>query len=209
MRARALWFAAALSQVSVPAPALDLGTLGPTYPIAEPHLLQMIEQRLRERERSGELARLEQQARTRATDAIRQPAPVDGLRNTAAARSFHVDPSLVLQQNIVGPQGELLYAAGTRVNPLDVVALSRPLLFFDARDARQVRQARALMAASPGRLKPILTAGSYLDLMQAWQVPVYYDQRGLLTQRLGIAQVPALVSQDGRRLRVDELEVQP
>jgi len=29
----------------------------------------------------------------------------------------------------------------------------------------------------------------------------------LLTRRLGIAQVPALVSQEGKRLRIDEMEV--
>ena len=57
-----------------------------------------------------------------------------------------------------------------------------------------------------GKVKPILTGGSYLDLMKAWQLPVYYDQLGLLTQRLGIRQVPALVSQEGKRLRIDELE---
>ena len=56
-------------------------------------------------------------------------------------------------------------------------------------------------------MKPILTGGSYLDLMQAWQLPVYYDQLGMLTRRLGIRQVPALVSQEGKRLRIDELEV--
>jgi conjugal transfer pilus assembly protein TraW len=39
--------------------AMDLGVIGPTYEISEPHLLQMIEQRLREKERSGELGRLE------------------------------------------------------------------------------------------------------------------------------------------------------
>ena len=43
--------------------AMDLGVIGPTYEISEPHLLQMIEQRLREKERSGELQRLEEQAR--------------------------------------------------------------------------------------------------------------------------------------------------
>jgi conjugal transfer pilus assembly protein TraW len=205
----AAWALIALILHMLPAQALDLGTIGPTYPIAEPHLLQMIEQRLREKERSGELARIEEQARTRGVAAVRQPAAVEGVRTTTVARSFHVDPNITLDQNILGAQGELLFAAGTRANPLDVVSLSRPLLFFDARDSRQIRQARALMARTSARVKPILTGGSYLDLMQSWRVPVYYDQHGRLTQRLGIAQVPALVSQDGRRLRIDELEVAP
>ena len=102
-----------------------------------------------------------------------------------------------------------MFAAGSRHNPLDVVSLSRHLLFFDARDARQVSRARELIQRYQGQLKAILTAGSYLDLMKAWRTPVYYDQQGVLTRRLGIAQVPALVSQEGKRLRVDELEVTP
>ena len=68
--------------------AEDLGTIGPTYAISEPNLLAFIEQRLRDKERSGELARLEAQARARGTEAVTQPKPVAGLRATESARSF-------------------------------------------------------------------------------------------------------------------------
>ena len=189
--------------------AMDLGVIGPTYEISEPHLLQMIEQRLREKERSGELGRLEAQARERGIATVKNPPPVTGLRATEAVRTFYFDPSFTLDRNLLGPQGELLFAAGTRKNPLEVVSLSRHLLFFDARDPRQVGRARQLIARYQGRVKPILVGGSYLALMQSWHVPVYYDQQGLLTRRLGITQVPALVSQDGLRLRIDELAVSP
>jgi len=189
--------------------AMDLGVIGPTYEISEPHLLQMIEQRLREKERSGELGRLEAGARERGIATVKNPPPVTGLRATDTVRTFYFDPSFSLDRNILGPQGELLFAAGTRKNPLEVVSLSRHLLFFDARDPRQISRARQLIALYQGRVKPILVGGSYLDLMQSWHVPVYYDQQGLLTRRLGITQVPALVSQDGLRLRIDELAVSP
>ena len=189
--------------------AMDLGVIGPTYEISEPHLLQMIEQRLRAKERSGELGRLEAEARKRGIATVKNPPPVTGLRPTDTMRTFYFDPSFTLDRNIFGPQGELLFAAGTRKNSLEVVSLSRHLLFFDARDPRQVGRARQLIALYQGRVKPILVGGSYLDLMQSWHVPVYYDQQGLLTRRLGITQVPALVSQDGLRLRIDELAVSP
>lgn len=185
--------------------AVDLGTIGPTYEIAEPHLLAFIEQRLREKERSGELQRLVEAARARGIDTVRQPPPVEGLRTTERPRTYYVDPSFTLDRNITDPQGRLMFAAGTRKNPLEVVSLSRHLLFFDARDPRQVKHARELSGRYAGRIKPILTGGSYLDLMKAWRVPVYYDQSGTLTRRFGIRQVPALVSQDGLRLRIDEL----
>ena len=185
--------------------ATDLGTLGPTYGIAEPHLLNFIEQRLRDKERSGELQRLMQEAQTRGIESVQRPAPVPGLRATETARTFYVDPSFTLDRNVVDAQGRLLFAAGTRKNPLDVVSLSKHLLFFDARDPRQVARARELLTRYGGKLKPILTGGSYLDLMKAWRVAVYFDQQGTLTRHFGIRQVPAIVSQEGQRLRIDEM----
>lgn len=187
--------------------ATDLGVIGPTYEISEPHLLKMIEQRLREKERTGELKRLEEEAKARGIATVTNPPPVPGIRTTQNARTFYVDPSFTLDRNILDAQGRLLFPADTRKNPLEIVSLSKHLLFFDARDRRQVSRARELMATYQGRVKPILTGGSYLDLMKSWRIPVYYDQQGLLTRRFGIHQVPALVSQEGQRLRIDELEI--
>ena len=145
------------------------------------------------------------QAQTRGTDAVTRPQPIAGLRPTETARTFYFDPSFTLDRNIVDARGRLLFAAGTRKNPLEIVSLSKHLLFFDARDRRQVTRARELMARYDGKVKPILTGGSYLDLMKAWRIPIYYDQQGTLTEKLGIRHVPALVSQEGKRLRIDEI----
>ena len=109
---------AALLVVVGRAGAIDLGVIGPTYEISEPHLLAFIEKRLREKERSGELQRLAEAARARGIDTVRQPPPVEGLRTTERPRTFYVDPSFTLDRNILGPRGELLFAAGARKNPL-------------------------------------------------------------------------------------------
>ena len=183
----------------------DLGVIGPTYPIGEPHLLQWISQRLREKERSGELARLQEQARTRAVESVRNPPPLVGISAATSTSTHYIDPTFTLPEPVRDDKGRTLFPAGTRKNPLEVVALSRHLLFFDARDSRQVDGARKLIDRYRGKVKPILVGGSYLQLMQRWRVPVYYDQRGTLVRQLGITQVPALVSQEGMRLRVDVL----
>jgi conjugal transfer pilus assembly protein TraW len=186
------------------AAALDLGQIGPVYSIAEPHLLDVIHERLRAKERSGELQRWADAAAARAASAVRQPTPVAGLAATRLPRTFLVDPSFELDRNVVDGAGRLLFAAGTRKNPLEVVALTQPLLFFDARDPAQVAHARSELDGRRGRVKLILVAGSYLQLMTAWHTRVYYDQNGWLTRRLGITQVPALVTQEGLALRIDE-----
>ena len=138
--------------------AENLGTIGPTYPIVEKNLLEMIMARLRAKEASGELKRLQEQARERATAAVNNPRPVAGLRRAEGARTFYFDPSFTLQTNVVDEKGAVLFPAGTRKNPLDVVSLSRQLLFFDARDALQVGRARELIERHQGQVCLLYTS---------------------------------------------------
>jgi conjugal transfer pilus assembly protein TraW len=91
------------------------------------------------------------------------------------------------------------------VNPLDHVSLRDELIFFDGRDRRQVSFAKQTMRKLKGAAKPIMVAGEPLNLMRDWKRRVFYDQGGALVRRLGIRQVPAVVTQDGKRLRVDEV----
>lgn len=201
------WLFAAATCWALGAQAANLGTIGPTYPVAEKNLLDVIMARLRAKEASGELKRHEQEARDRAAYAVNNPRPVDGLRRAKAARTFYFDPSFTLQSNVVDATGAVLFPAGTRKNPLEVVSLSKHLLFFDARDPGQVARARELIEHYQGKVKPILVGGSYLDLMKRWNKPVFYDQDGTLVRKFGIAAVPAIVSQEGQRLRIDEVPV--
>jgi len=192
--------------ISPIAAALDLGVIGPTYAIAEPDLLLELQAKLREKARSGELQQLERAARARVVASIQTPPSIPALARSEHARTFYFDPSVIVSEPIVDAQGRVLIAAGTHTNPLDIVSLSQRLLFFDGRDRAQVRQARTLIERYGGEVKPILTAGSYLDLMRRWRFRVYYDQQGALVHKLGITEVPALVAQEGRRLRIDVLE---
>lgn len=208
MRARlSPWLIAAATCWALGAQATNLGTIGPTYPVAEKNLLDVIMARLRAKEASGELKRHEQEARDRAAYAVNNPRPVDGLLRAQAARTFYFDPTFTLQSNVVDGAGAILFPAGTRKNPLEVVSLSKHLLFFDARDPGQVARARELIEHYQGKVKPILVGGSYLDLMKRWNKPVFYDQDGTLVRKFGIAAVPAIVSQEGQRLRIDEVPV--
>jgi conjugal transfer pilus assembly protein TraW len=204
-RIAALLLAVAGIALNHSAHAQHLGVIGPVYPIAEPSLLALIQSKLRELAANGGLERLQRESQARIRRQIEEPAPVAGITRTTTARTFHFDPSIEVPYPISDTEGRLIVAPGTRVNPLDVVSLSRPLFFFDARDAEQVERARRELAEQRGQVKLILTGGSYLDLMRRWKQTVYYDQQGLLTTRLGIRQVPARVTQDGRRLRIDEL----
>lgn len=189
--------------------AVTLAPIGPTYPVAETSVLQLIDKKLRQMEASGQLRRFQEQGQQRALAGLRNPPPLTGLRTAPTNSTRYFDPSFVLERNVLDQHGRVLFPAGTRKNPLDVVPLTRRLLFFDARDGRQLARARALMAQHGAAIKPVLVGGSYLELMKQWKVPVYYDQQGRLVRRFNIDQVPALVSQEGRVLRIDQLGLTP
>lgn len=201
--------AAVLASATLLAPAVaaarDLGVIGPVYAIAEPNLLEVILAKLREAEASGGLAKLQREARSSARQEVEHPAAVATLSKTTRPRSFYYDPTIVVPYPITDAEGRVIVSPGTQVNPLDTVSLSKHLLFFDARDAGQIKRARQLLDRYNGRVKLILTGGSYLGLAQKWKLPVYYDQQGSLTEKLRIRHVPALVSQEGKRLRIDEI----
>ena len=185
--------------------ARDLGVIGPVYTIAEPSLIEVIQAKLRAMQANGALARLQRESQARIRREVEQPTPVAGITKTTRARTFHFDPSIEVPLPITDAEGRVIVAPGTLVNPLDTVSLTRPLLFIDARDTAQLERAQRLLAERKGQMKLILTGGSYLDLMRRWKLAVFYDQQGHLTTQLGIRHVPALVTQDGNRLRIDEL----
>jgi len=205
VHARRTVFLAAALLLSVTAHAQDLGVIGPVYPIAEPSLLEVILAKLRVADANGVMARLQRDTQASVKRSIEQPAPVERITKTTKARSFYYDPSIVVPYAITDAEGKVIVAPGTTVNPLDTVSLSKRLLFIDARDAAQIGRARGILDEHGGKVKVILTGGSYLELMRHWKRPVFYDQQGQLTEQLGIRHVPALVTQEGRRLRIDEI----
>ena len=193
-----------LSVLAMASDAKDLGVRGATWPIAEPDLLEEIEARLGAMQRSGELARIEREARSRARSGLEEPQPVPGIAPAREHRSRMFDPAIVVERDIRLPDGTLIAAAGTRVNPLASHALSRDLLFVDGR--RDAEIAWALKHSKAAKI--VLLAGRPLDLARTHGRAFFFDQGGRLAARFGIAATPALVEQAGSQLRITEIPVE-
>ena len=192
----------------IPATAKDLGVRGATWRVAEPDLLEAIEARLLGMERSGEMARLEREARERARRGLEEPEPVPGIASAREERSRLFDPGITVARDIRTPDGTLLAAAGTRVNPLERMTLSRDLVFVDGRRGAEIAWAlaRETEGARPARI--VLLAGRPLELMRRHRRAFFFDQGGRLAARFGIAATPSLVEQAGVQLRITEIPVE-
>ena len=202
-RALVLLLAAVLAGMTAAASAKDLGVRGATWPVAEPDLLEEIELRLVEMQRSGELARLEDEARSRARRTLEEPDPVPGIAPAREHRSRLFDPSIAVARDIRMSDGVLIVAAGTRVNPLERLPLTRDLVFVDGRRAAEI--AWALAHERPAKI--VLLAGRPLDLMRRHRRPFFFDTGGRLAARFGIGLTPSLVEQEGTRLRITEFRL--
>ncbi len=189
---------------TLPAFAADLGVRGATWPVAEPDLLEEIEARLAAMQRSGEMARIEREARSRARARLEEPEPVPGIAPAREARSRMFDPAIVVERDIRLPDGTPIAAAGARVNPLARHALTRDLLFVDGR--REAEIAWALAQERPAKI--VLLAGRPLKLMRQYGRPFFFDQGGRLAARFGLSFTPSLVEQAGSQLRITEIPVE-
>ncbi|ENM5770885.1 hypothetical protein V4V48_002575 [Vibrio mimicus] len=115
--------------------------------------------------------------------------------------------------------GAVIAKAGTKVNAFDRrtwpkadgqdvlprFELSKVLVFFDARDARQRRFASGYQNAKP--IKWVLTGGSPNQMATLLDARIYFAQHGFLTRSLNITHVPAIAYQEGTRWRIDEVDV--
>ena len=197
--AAAVWLCFAV--LAVPAVAKDLGTRGASWPIAEADLLTEIAARMEEMQRSGEWTRLESEARAQARRSLEEPPPVAGIVPVLERRVHRFDPTITVAENLVGPNGEIIAAAGTRVNPLAHAPLTSALLFIDGR--REVEVDWALDQAEPKRI--ILLSGRPLELMRRHGRSFYFDLGGRLSARFGVRATPTRLVQDGRYLRLTEI----
>ena len=205
MLTRALLFAVCLWVYTAPARAEDLGVIGKVYQITELDLIEAMKDRLRQMEKTGELAKKQTEYKNRVISGIEHPNPIPGIKTTEVASTHYYDPSMIVDRDIVTAEGRLMYPRGTKVNPLDYIGWNTYLLFVDGRDQKQLDSSKRIMDTSDKPVKLVLVAGEPLNLMRKWKKQVYYDQGGILTRRFAITRVPAIVRQEGKMLRVDEL----
>ena len=194
----------ALALLGAPAQGADLGVRGATWAVAEPDLLEQLEARLQDMERSGALARFEAEARERARARLEAPAPVAGIAPARERRIRTFDPSVTVADDIRDASGTLVAAAGTRIEPFAHVPLTRDLLFIDGRRGAEV--AWALAHGRPAKV--VLLAGRPLALARIHGRPFFFDQGGRIAARLGLRFTPSLVTRAGARLRIAEIPVE-
>lgn len=184
--------------------AKDLGVAGHTFIIEEESLYDNFFKKLQE----VDLEKINNEHKEKVRKKAERPDPVQGIQNTNEPRTYYYDPTYTLKEDIKDAKGNILHKAGIKINPLNHVPLSQDLIFIDGDNEAQVKYAIERRKNKQGRTKLILVSGSPLNLGKQHKFWFYFDQNGLLTSKFRIKQVPALVTQDKLRLKIEEIKLE-
>lgn len=185
--------------------AKDYGIQGVTYEITEKDFLKELQEKLQEAQKSGKLAKFQDDVKKQMISSVNSPKAVEGITKATFAREWYFDPSVSKPTDLADQNGQVFYLAGTKVNPLDYMSFTKTLIFIDGDDEAQVRWALAQNKIKKSRAKIILVKGRVIDLMRQKKIRLYFDQQGTLTTKFGIKAVPATVAQEGKMLKVMEV----
>jgi conjugal transfer pilus assembly protein TraW len=203
--------------------AKDLGIYGEVFEIKEKHLLHWIKNRLEILDKKGELEKRQEFMQGQTRKHLFRPKAVEGVSFFSSVplcfarsqdherKSWLLDPSYILKKDIIDQNGMVLHRAGKEINPLRFFSLPCNLLFIDGDNKNQIewalKESIKDIDKSPGgkSAKIILVKGEILGLMKEHKRTLYFDQQGILTRYFGINVVPVKVSQEGMKLKVEEV----
>ena len=133
---------------------------GPVRSVVEPDLIE---------ELKGRLASLDLTAlRDKAAGRYWQRVAFEDLPVAGRTRERRIDPTVVANADVRDVQGNLIVAAGTRTNPLDLLPFTQRLVVFDGADPRQVATAQRLgQQARPGQRVTYIVTG--IDRRAGWE----------------------------------------
>lgn len=182
--------------------AKDFGIQGQTFPIGEQNLKTVLQ---------AKAEHLSQDALEKRIKILGESAKEKGIlfkriswiQEATQDASFFYDPSMFLEEDVLDAEEKILFAKGTKINPLDHVTLDSGLLFFDGNNPKHIQWAED----QEGEFKWILTNGNPLKLQEEKERPVFFDQGGFYSKKFQIKKIPCRITQSGKVLLVEEIAI--
>ncbi|KKM69143.1 hypothetical protein LCGC14_1453830 [marine sediment metagenome] len=122
---------------------------------------------------------------------------------TKKYRVFFYDPTITVKEDIKDHNDKVIIKKGTIFNPLKTMKVNEKLIFIDGTKKEHLEWARSLGKGH----KWILVKGNYRELEKRYRRPIYFDQYGVLVKTFDIKNVPAKVSQDKERVKIEEFKI--
>ena len=180
-----------------PAYGKNLGTIGMTYPIVEPDLVEEIKASID----YEKLAKVMEEHRQNY-----QAKDIYALPTVKRDRTFFVDMTYTLDHDIANENGEIMYPRGLTWNPLDYVSLPGGLVVINSEDRKQVEWFLKSPYNKNRQIKLLISAGFAAPLIKQLDRPVFYLTK-TIADRLQLAAAPCVITQNGKKMMVQEIKI--
>lgn len=179
---------------------MDLGTVGRVYPIAEKNCLNEI----KEKAKKLDWEKIRKEGIEKAKRY--KPENLAKLPKATQDRTFLVDMSYTLENDIPNGEGGIMYPKGYRFDPLKYIDYPIKLVIIDGSDSDQVAWFQNSSYAKDYRVRLLITDGYHFELRKKLKRPVYYAHR-LIVERLQLDRLPCIVIQKGVHMEVKEIAI--
>jgi conjugal transfer pilus assembly protein TraW len=197
------WVVLLMNAVSAKEPGvIDLGVVGTVFPIKERNIMEVLQEKIASPMGEKLLHDFETRLKEAGDSKHYLPTPNTTLTPTTEHRTYLFNPSISLDRDLADHNGTRFYQAGTSVNPLNQITLSKEYLFIDGDRPHQV--AWALNYKKNKAAMIVLVKGDPMRLMRDAGVQVFFDQEEAMAKRFQLTHVPCSMAQEGTNLRITE-----
>lgn len=191
---------------SLNAKAIDLGVYGETAQIKEVDLQEHIINKLKSLDQE-KLQEYQDSIANQTVQNIRRPKPVKGVTKVNMYSQRYFDPTFTVNEDIYTSPGTLLYAKGTKLNPLEYKSFDEVWILIDGDDIAQVQFAKKYNSQK-SRIKKIILVNGQPGEQEDGSF-LYFDQAGEISKKLNITKVPSVISQTNGRndILIEEIEI--
>lgn len=176
--------------------AMDLGVQGQVWPVTEIDFRQL----MLESAGKVDLKAVQDEVKSSA-DKYFDGMPRRRLPSAEQTHTTFIDPSITVANDIMVPvadpagdyQWQVLFAKGTKVNPLEKYRPLTAMLYFDGSSEEQLKFVREALAANPMRIVPVEVAGANVKtLSKSFNRPIFYANEEMMA-RFKVTELPALL----------------
>jgi hypothetical protein len=172
----------------------DLGVYGNLYPIEEVDLLAYIHER-------GKNLNPEEVERSVREKFSRSLEVSLGVPLVKEKRIRYVDPSITVSSPVYDHEGHVVAPPG-KLNPLEKIQLTKTIVVLKESQLGIIPE----LKKTHRNLLILLTYGNLERASSIAGQMVYRADKNIL-DRLGVERVPSVITQDGERLRVEEIPI--
>ncbi|MDR2526964.1 MAG: type-F conjugative transfer system protein TraW [Rickettsiales bacterium] len=182
--------------------AKNYGNFGNAFPIIEKSFLELVDDKLK----NFDVKTFQENLINNSKKYMDRPTPTI-LPYANEDKTYYFDPSITLEKDYKY-EDKFIARKGTKINPLDVMSLSFNLIFIDGDNDEHLKFATKIYNKTKlNKPKIIFTNGRPFEFMKDTKIKVYFDQRGALVKKFNIEKIPAVVSQSGKLLKIEEVKI--